>query len=393
MQLTVDEQGRVGDVEVVESTDPVFDAPVIAAVQQWKFQPARESGQPVPCGLRYTLPFTLEGLKHPPGLLPPIPPEPAPRTAPQPLAQPTPDYPAELEALRIGGGVACEFEISRTGTVEKIRVLDATHPAFVPAAIKTLHAWRYEPARQGRAPLTSVQRAKLTFDQFITDRATLLSLAGITVLNDAGEPDPAAALPEALVLLEPVYPRERFMAGESGEAEVEFEVGASGWPTAISVRRTSQPEFGAALAAAVAAWAFQPAIENGRGVTSRLRVQHHFNPEADAVSAERRLRAALVAQTIGTTKGLDEKLTPLWRVPAIYPADLRAEAVAGEATIEMVIDRDGRVRLPRVVHATRPEFGCAAALAASCWVFAPPHRQGQPVDVRVLVPFGFKPDA
>lgn len=393
VQLTVDEEGRVGDVEVVASTDPAFDAPAIAAVRQWKFQPARESGQPVPCALRYQLPFTLAGLERPPGALPPIPPEPAPRTAPQPLAQPTPDYPAELEALKISGEVACEFEISRTGAVEKIRVRGTTHPAFVPAVIKTLREWRYEPARQGRAPLTSVQQARLTFDHFALDRATLLSLAGLTVLNDAGAPDPTAALPQPRVLLEPVYPPDRFMADEAGEAEVEFEIGATNWPAAIRVLHASQPEFGAALAAAVAPWSFQPAVENGRGVTSRLRVHHLFNPQAGSLSAERRLRAALAARAIGTAQGLDEKLTPLWRVSPLYPVALRAEAIAGEATIEFVIDREGRVRLPRVVKATRPEFGWAAAMAASGWVFAPPHRGGQPVDVRVRVPFGFTPDA
>jgi len=59
--------------------------------------------------------------------------------------------------------------------------------------------------------------------------------------------------------------------------------------------------------------------------------------------------------------------------------------------IEFIIDRDGRCRLPRVVSASQPEFGWAAAAAINQWVFAPPTKGGQPVDVKVNIPVDFPP--
>jgi hypothetical protein len=45
--------------------------------------------------------------------------------------------------------------------------------------------------------------------------------------------------------------------------------------------------------------------------------------------------------------------------------------------------------LPRIVTATQPEFGWSAATAITQWVFKAPHRGGEPVDVKVRIPFRF----
>lgn len=94
---------------------------------------------------------------------------------------------------------------------------------------------------------------------------------------------------------------------------------------------------------------------------------------------------------IGSAKGLDERLHFLWSVQPIYPRALLTEKPGGQAKIEFIIDANGRVRLPRVVTASRDEFGWAAATAVSQWVFARPLRGGQPVEVRVSMPFDFVP--
>jgi TonB family protein len=61
--------------------------------------------------------------------------------------------------------------------------------------------------------------------------------------------------------------------------------------------------------------------------------------------------------------------------------------------IDIVIDRDGRVRLVRVASASLEEFGWAGATALSLWVFRPPTKGGAPMDVRVRVPVKFTPPA
>ena len=61
----------------------------------------------------------------------------------------------------------------------------------------------------------------------------------------------------------------------------------------------------------------------------------------------------------------------------------------GEARIEVLIDEEGKVRLPRIVEATDPAFGYAAVQAVTEWRFEPPTAAGKPAIVRVLVPFDF----
>jgi TonB family protein len=96
------------------------------------------------------------------------------------------------------------------------------------------------------------------------------------------------------------------------------------------------------------------------------------------------------AGSIGAPQGLDEKLTPILRVPPVYPAALKAAGgPKGEAEIEFVIARDGRARLPKIVSASHEEFGWAAATAVAQWVFKAPQREGRPVDVRVSIPISF----
>jgi TonB family protein len=87
--------------------------------------------------------------------------------------------------------------------------------------------------------------------------------------------------------------------------------------------------------------------------------------------------------------------------PPIGPLDLSQPSIpaamtprppdkkTGEALVEFFVDEDGCVQLPRVVSATEPEFGAAAAQAISEWRFAPPTQGGKPVIERAQVPVKF----
>lgn len=178
------------------------------------------------------------------------------------------------------------------------------------------------------------------------------------------------------------------MAGETGDAEVKFVVGEDGGTRFVDLLSASGPEFGAALVAAVESWRFRPAAKGGERVAVTMSVRHHFALKA---SGEDRRLAAALKDGIPTAKGLDRPLVPRWRVPPGYPAALRIEQPAGTADIEFIIDRTGRARLAQATAATNEAFGWAAATAISQWLFDPPMRNGQPVDVRVSIPVNFSP--
>jgi protein TonB len=54
----VDDTGRVVNPRVEKSSHPQFEAPALAAVRQWKFEPAIKGGQRVSCRMR--VPFRFQ---------------------------------------------------------------------------------------------------------------------------------------------------------------------------------------------------------------------------------------------------------------------------------------------------------------------------------------------
>jgi periplasmic protein TonB len=55
--FTVDTDGRVENPVVQSSSDPAFEAPALAAIKQWKFEPGKRSGQPVRFRMRQPMSF------------------------------------------------------------------------------------------------------------------------------------------------------------------------------------------------------------------------------------------------------------------------------------------------------------------------------------------------
>ena len=206
----------------------------------------------------------------------------------------------------------------------------------------------------------------------------------------ASEPSPS---PKPVMASDPVWPVERLLAGETGTADVEFTVTESGQVREVRVSAASHPDFGYALAAAMERWAFEPPLQGGRGQSVRLRRHVAFELSGSEQDPVGRLAAALRAEAISGAKGLDERLMPVYQVAPRYPSSLRQDPVAGQAQIEVIVDRTGRVRLPQVVTATHEAFGWAAATAVAEWVFRAPRRAGEPVDVKVRIPFHFMPPA
>jgi protein TonB len=58
LMLTVDEQGQPIQVQVLQG-HPAFHDVALQAARQWRFEPARQGGRPVPAAFRLTLNFTL----------------------------------------------------------------------------------------------------------------------------------------------------------------------------------------------------------------------------------------------------------------------------------------------------------------------------------------------
>jgi TonB family protein len=301
--------------------------------------------------------------------------------------------------LRLDGQVVVTFTIDPNGRVQKPVVNDATHPGFVAPAVAAVSAWTFQPALQGDLPTASQKRAALTFTYVPTDDRDPAPLAanGFSVRIEASETE--AAYDVAPVIeryVEPVYPYALAVAGQGGEAEVTFDLNIQGRPETVLVNSASDPAVGEAVADAVRATIFRPALQGGKAVVLRMKKIHRFSPppaeRAEGESIECQLQRALMAgEKIPSARGLDTPLQPLWTVRPAYPEVLINAPIAGKAIVEFIVDREGRVRWPRVVEASHEAFGRVAVHALAQWAFPVPRRSGQPVDARLRVPFSFSP--
>lgn len=74
----------------------------------------------------------------------------------------------------------------------------------------------------------------------------------------------------------------------------------------------------------------------------------------------------------------------LYQTAPIYPHDLKESGLDGNATIEFVVEPDGRVGAARVVECTHPLFGVAAEAAVRRWRFSPGKKEGRTVSTRMI---------
>ena len=76
----------------------------------------------------------------------------------------------------------------------------------------------------------------------------------------------------------------------------------------------------------------------------------------------------------------------------VYPPRSGDNRVWGYAAIDFNIEPDGSTSDPRLFAAKGFDFAEEAAIAVHQWKFAPARKNGQPVRVRVRLPFTFRVD-
>lgn len=396
-RIIVDDTGRVIAARALKTPDARLGEAAVAALRRWTFTPARDNQRAVAMCLDVPLRFDpKKGAESwPAASLPPLDvvlhmgaPR---RTAATGKSGPVGDYPETLKSRRLQGTVTVACRVDAAGRASAPRILAATHADFVLPALASFAQWQFTPAMQGDLPVAAELSVEITYDPLPVDHDAQLVASGLS----APDGTPPANPPNLRTVVDPVWPYDLLMKGEDGSASAEFTVEADGSVTAIKVREASQPEFGRALAAALEGCTFQPAYHEGKGVAMTLLKRAEFKaaaPGGGEESGDPVARLVQLARAGGLHGGgrLDEPLTPLYQATPDYPAALQAgEKPVGAAVIEMVIDRDGRARLPRIVSASREEFGWAAATAAAQWVFKAPRRDGQPTEVKVQIPFRF----
>jgi TonB family protein len=188
-------------------------------------------------------------------------------------------YPYELIIQGKAGWAETNFVIDYAGRPLFATASGASDPAFAKAAIAMVEANEFATIKKNkRAVMAS---ASLHFN--FSGEATLDPEAR-RVLAELRKPQPAICSlaelderPKALRQDSPVYPRALKDDGLTGQAEVEFVVGADGRVYFPKIISASQEDFGWAAAAAIAQWRFQSPTKNGKQVDVRMTVPVLFD--------------------------------------------------------------------------------------------------------------------
>jgi len=152
--LTVLRDGSVGWISVVHADPPgYFEQAAATGVRGWRFEPARQYGNPVECRMLTRLRFTLVDTVDATGL---------------PLAgkdRPDPVYPARMKVDRVEGYAELEFELSADGSVQEPRVIMAMpRGEFEVAALAAIRTWHFPSGSEA-------QRMTRRFDFRLPDSA------------------------------------------------------------------------------------------------------------------------------------------------------------------------------------------------------------------------------
>ena len=370
------EDGTVDDVTVVRCTEAWREA-VVTTVRKWRFEPVKWEGKAVPARVEVSFSQYLDrGQKLVSAEFSPLPNLPGELHSIKEFGMEPPvlqDDPAIVLPLRsriafTSLAVSLQYVVEADGTTGRFVPLAAPDEFLLRATLDLVSARRYAPATIRGVPVA------VAFDQDV---------------SLVGRNEKIPALDEVADVLDPIYPYERLVAGEEGQARVRFTLAPDGTVASVTVLEASHPDFGCALVAAVENWRFSPAAAAHLGEREYEQV---FSPER-APHGARRLAEFLRAKGLisKTAAGLDARPQVLARPALTYPHALLTEGVDGTATIELVVDRAGLAQLPRVVSASRPEFGWAGATLASVLRFKPLTRGFQPTELLITLPLKFTP--
>lgn len=423
----VDKQGKVRSPYAVRATHPEFGEAAVVAVAQWKFEPGQKDGQVV--NTRMQVPVIFNLLPDDPGAaaraearkklaiaLPKVkdsvdavgashvpPPElqvkQAPwDVAPQPLKQRKPEYPYAMRRIGDDGTVVLRLLVRKTGVVDQVHVLRSTNPGLDEAAVDAALDWVFSPAIKNGLPIDAELQVPIMFridGKKARDRWTISKNLGPWP-ESVPEVFRWDTAPELVSYAAPVYPRAALMDGRKGKVRVKFAIDEQGRVLTALPAEDGDPDLMQAAIAAVETFRFKPARREWKPCGAILNMEFNFttNSRSDAPVSRDTIRVLKQLKRgkdrFADLTELDGLPEPLSQRPPKTPPQLLKEGKGGEVLLEVVIDRKGFVRLPKVLEATDPALGAAAIHAVSNWRYAAPLRDGEAVDVVAKLPVVFR---
>lgn len=319
-----------------------------------------------------------------------------PSIPPQILKASHPEYPITMRAAGLEARVLLEFIVDKEGQVRNPHVVRSNNPWFERPALDAILKWRFKPATVGGRLVNTRVQQEIQFNLYGGGQ----DLWRVSRMKNHDELPVELrwdVAPTPVHTNYPVYPLEALRAKKSGKVLLRYIVDPTGMVVEAAAIESSAPEFAGAALAAIDAWRFKPATRAGKPCFAVLQLTWEFDPgshEHDTVPISDGARAVLrelrkkEPRIVGGDQ-LDGGIQPISRRPPIYPTSLRRSGEQGSADIEFFIDAAGDAQLPRVLAATKSEFGYAAVQAVASWRFHPPMRGSREVMSRAQIRVSF----
>lgn len=383
VEVKVDVEGKV--TEIVSAPDGIR-RKVEIAMKNWRFAPAQRGGQAVEAQIR--VPVIGITAVHPSVKKTTQP--------PRVTYQEKPIYPLAMRASGMRGEVVVDFIVDIEGRVRNAFVVRSLNPAFDDPALEAVRRWKFEPALVDEKPKPMHMQVPIIFALSETfgggkDGMTTSRKPDLSKLPPEFRYDTA---PKLRGSVRAVYPYAALTAGRKGRAIVQYMLNEKGKVLDARVAEASAPEFGQALLAAIEQFEYEPALKDGKPCKAIMAFSQEFDDDRiyqlvsdddeELLRREKKKRESIVG-----IRELDQPPKPLSQRPPKFPLSLRGKATKGTATVEFLIDADGRARLARVIDATDEALGYAAVQGVSAWHFEPPTRGGRAAVARVQIPIEF----
>ncbi len=315
------------------------------------------------------------------------------KVLPVPVEQTDPDYPPSLKVAGIEGKVVVEFIVSDIGLVTSAHAHQSTHPGFEEAAVAAVKQWLFEPGMKNGTATAMRMRVPVIFTippDFIS--TTLLEIP------PGNRPTEWTydTMPRMQTTAKGVYPFGALLLNERPTIESVIVINTEGRISKVIWPQDTSEEFRGAVHALMDVLKLTPAKRDGKAVETGMRLRLEFNPyngdvriDDSAAAILKRLRIEGTQAHFESVDDLDTPLIASNKTTPAFPSWLSDDMRTGAALIEYYVDAEGRAQLPRIVSASDPAFGYAACQAVAQWQFNPPTKDGQPVIVKVRVPFEF----
>ncbi|WP_334319086.1 TonB family protein [Termitidicoccus mucosus] len=358
-----------------------FKAEIDAALARWKFAPARKGGQPVASSLE-----ALVLLIHENALVQ----SPSTGTPPSVVHRDPPVYPRAMKKSGLIGEVTISFVVDKKGDVTNPVVVRSNNPGFEEAAIEAVLKWKFKPGIKDGKPVNTRMQVPIIFhldgggrDLYEVDQPSKKQIAKMPEGLRYDTP------PEPRGVIHPVYPYALYAdKAPRGSATLSMLIDPQGRVVMAKVLEATRPEFGESGRAAVEHFEFKPATLEGKPVAGVLKTEFNFDPHYDdtglySMEMKKSDRIAGAGKLDSVPKALSQR-------KPVFPLGVAPGTDSGTATVEFLIDKDGKVRLPRIKSASDPAFGYAAVQTVAHWLFEAPRAGDKTTITRVQVSVSFE---